>query len=1008
MQRIVELIPGSPAAKLRQLSLELGLLRKDPDARSISIPSHVCGISLKFFEEIADTMNIINEEYSSRNYLSKGATTAVTMQRMVIPLGTRLWDLVPQEHLGIPQYYVVHAWSGSFQDLVTSLHRELSPDAEATSPGSLRPNMPGSAVGQPSLLSKDILDTKADPRSSIYIWLDLFAVNHSITQKATSVAAYLVEEAQSICSKGTILVLDRRLCALNRMWCMFEVMVALRHYGQTKFRMAMPGGLPILVFEQMYEKFDAIDVCKTDSSHDRDQAEVMANVRGSWGLQRSNRELSEGLTHGLFYRLRWGGRPEDSAALAMILLKKKELFLLQMHLSNVFKRDDENMIQEIFDTYDGDGSGSIEEDELVEGLKAIGGFSTSDSMTIFRQIDADGGGNITMEEFTTWWMSAEGRKVAESMKQQRLDDFTMFGLFKNLDMLDSFLEKLRLTEHLIQFRDIAARMESSRKRPWELLKPPPMRGAVTDALLSVAEWNRARNYKSASTAMYDLLMRNTEVLPFHPTTLQRPDSPTTPLETIQLLALYIANFARLLKHHRKKYKLETRYATCTVAILLEGWDALAMFGGSTKFIHDANTVFERSTNPKGLKKVTHNQLELAHHMVRMCDESKQRTSQPQDVDEPPSGTSSQILLSYPFHSVSDLRTRLIKEGLERVALMPSHQPAQSSLVGQQGVAGKKEGGGEQTTPKKTKHDGKEGVQTDTAGGGGDESDSEASNSESSTSQDYTVSPRMSFLAQESFTEPLRTMVETLGLLGVNGRPNTAPFMNSSDDGTSSRQISQDGNNAGYGLDSRNQASSTLPQSKNSTSWRPTTAPTSSNLTAPARQLQTSMTLRGNVVARPPQVAEGRTAPNEDKSHHRPYTTYRITTTYESAPNVSQHLSPQVSAAEWLSKAKHALMQRTALAMNRTALISTDHAPGAAESKKMFQRKSAMSLRRTPEDIRSERASRSAARSGRSGNAFRGQQPGGDSGGEDVTKSLYGAEMNINTLLPNISAHAPGR
>jgi hypothetical protein len=83
----------------------------------------------------------------------------------------RLWDLVPQEHLGIPQYYVVHAWSGSFQDLAISLHRELCPDAETSTPASPHPNMPGGAIGRPALLSKVDLETKTDPRSSIYIWL---------------------------------------------------------------------------------------------------------------------------------------------------------------------------------------------------------------------------------------------------------------------------------------------------------------------------------------------------------------------------------------------------------------------------------------------------------------------------------------------------------------------------------------------------------------------------------------------------------------------------------------------------------------------------------------------------------------------------------------------------------------------------------------------------------------------------------------------------------------------
>ncbi len=231
-------------------------------------------------------------------------------------------------------------------------------------------------------------------------------------------------------------------------------------------------------------------------AQDFDELTLFAQVRNTWGLQRSNRELAEGLTHGLYYRLRWGGRNEEAAALCIILLKNKKLFLLLMHLTNFFKKDDADMIKEIFEVYDSDGSGSIEEDELVEGLKAIGGFSTSDSMTIFRQIDADGQGSISMEEFQSWWMvrfvhrvsstrcaivlsllkylsmlnvfasdtlfssrmpasqSTEGRKVAEAMKQQRLDDFSMFGLFKNLDLMEAHMVKHERTlgEHLHTLR----------------------------------------------------------------------------------------------------------------------------------------------------------------------------------------------------------------------------------------------------------------------------------------------------------------------------------------------------------------------------------------------------------------------------------------------------------------------------------------------------------------------------------------------------------------------------
>ena len=48
---------------------------------------------------------------------------------------------------------------------------------------------------------------------------------------------------------------------------------------------------------------------------------AVLQVRTSWGLQRTNRELTEGLSLAVASRLRWGGRPEDSATLAVMLLK---------------------------------------------------------------------------------------------------------------------------------------------------------------------------------------------------------------------------------------------------------------------------------------------------------------------------------------------------------------------------------------------------------------------------------------------------------------------------------------------------------------------------------------------------------------------------------------------------------------------------------------------------------------------------------------------------------------
>ena len=56
--------------------------------------------------------------------------------------------------------------------------------------------------------------------------------------------------------------------------------------------------------------------------------------------------------------------------------QKKELFQLQAHISSIFQKPDEGLIEDIFRMYDTDRSGDINEQELISGL-ASAGESTS-------------------------------------------------------------------------------------------------------------------------------------------------------------------------------------------------------------------------------------------------------------------------------------------------------------------------------------------------------------------------------------------------------------------------------------------------------------------------------------------------------------------------------------------------------------------------------------------------------------------------------------------------------
>ena len=74
-------------------------------------------------------------------------------------------------------YCITHAWSGSFLEMVAALAEELAP-----------------AHGCESL------------DEDIYVWLDLFALDHTSAAPSVVVEAGIaVEEAQAACSKGEVM-----------------------------------------------------------------------------------------------------------------------------------------------------------------------------------------------------------------------------------------------------------------------------------------------------------------------------------------------------------------------------------------------------------------------------------------------------------------------------------------------------------------------------------------------------------------------------------------------------------------------------------------------------------------------------------------------------------------------------------------------------------------------------------------------------------------------------------
>ena len=60
---------------------------------------------------------------------------------------------------------------------------------------------------------------------------------------------------------------------------------------------------------------------------------------------------------------------------------------------------------------------------------------------------------------------------------------------------------------------------------WAQLPPPPWVGApLAQTLCTVGGFSKTRDNLSSCRVVYDVLMQNSEVLPFHPSSLELPDS----------------------------------------------------------------------------------------------------------------------------------------------------------------------------------------------------------------------------------------------------------------------------------------------------------------------------------------------------------------------------------------------------------------------------------------------------------------------------------------------------
>ena len=98
---------------------------------------------------------------------------------------------------------------------------------------------------------------------------------------------------------------------------------------------------------------------------------------------------------------------------------------------------------------------------------------------------------------------------------------------------------------------------------------------------------------------------------FLPLPSPSPPAASSPPYPPQLLALYLASLARLLRFQGHPLALEADYCTCMAVMILEGWKGLPLFGGNMHFWQGAMDILQAKAASKIGSTITHERLDLA-------------------------------------------------------------------------------------------------------------------------------------------------------------------------------------------------------------------------------------------------------------------------------------------------------------------------------------------------------------------------------------------------------------
>ena len=474
-------------------------------ASSSQVSSQTVGISLSYLEAFARTFEANQEDDTG-----VGSTTASIMHKIVLPalqrktgLKTKLLDFVPSDCRGQPQYYISHCWGASLSDMVLSVTMELAP-----TPGPAEPPLP------PGF------------KDEIFLALDLFTMNlYTTIQVQSTLSASAFESMDhdthdliTSCSKGLLLVMDRDLLALNRIWILYEIFLATYRSSKshTFILLAFPGQPPLSRIVKMKELFLELDINKAETVFHAHKTHILQQVRKRCGLQRTNGMLVNLLIMALHNKLRWRSGLWGKGTLAAIYWQEpsgSKLRMLRLLLSSIESlNDDESQLRfmkELFISYDTDGSGELDEEEFVSVLEQAG-WDPAAALGAYYSVNTDRTGGVDIAEFENWFKRQQQDEVSEAKKAQSVVEMTRAALKSNIERMPGLMERNGYSELALFFKSAT----DSCNDAW-LSKPLPpivLDAEVTRGLEQVAAKVSVKEYKAACPTAYDLLYGNAQLL----------------------------------------------------------------------------------------------------------------------------------------------------------------------------------------------------------------------------------------------------------------------------------------------------------------------------------------------------------------------------------------------------------------------------------------------------------------------------------------------------------------